>query len=374
MYKLFTRQGSKLRQWVCEVDGADVVVTHGQVGGKQTTKRYTAEAKNLGRSNFTTPEQQSVLEMEAKVALQLKRGYYKTEQEAMLHVEFTPQKAHSSNDYAHKIVFPCYIECKLDGMRCMLDASGNALSKQGEPLEFPKHWDGVAEIAERYGGLDAEVYAGLKNNGGLSLQSIISAFRKANKDTPKLKLYVYDIPLPGATMVERVELLTALDIEVKNNGISFIEVVLPAVVHNFEQIEAYTSKMIALGYEGAMVRNFKGVYEFGKRSYDLLKVKKRLDAEALVLSSRIDKNGDGVLTVEAVNGKQSGVQFDCLMKKDSDPVMNYRKYENSLLLIGQYITYEYEDVGDDTAEARGKPQKPCGVAIREVLSNGEPRY
>ena len=46
MTVLYTKQGEKLRQWQCFAEGAEVVVIHGQVGGKQTEKRYTAEPTN----------------------------------------------------------------------------------------------------------------------------------------------------------------------------------------------------------------------------------------------------------------------------------------------------------------------------------------
>lgn len=112
---LYTKQAKKLRQWECFAEGAEVVVIHGQVGGKLVEKRYTAEAKNQGRANATTPESQALLEVEAKVVKQLKSGYYRTQEEAMNHVDFTPMKAHNSNDHKHKIKYPCYIEPKYNG-------------------------------------------------------------------------------------------------------------------------------------------------------------------------------------------------------------------------------------------------------------------
>lgn len=52
MITLYSKQGDKLRQWTAYAEGAEVVVIHGQVGGKQTEKRYKAEPTNEGRSNF----------------------------------------------------------------------------------------------------------------------------------------------------------------------------------------------------------------------------------------------------------------------------------------------------------------------------------
>lgn len=361
---LYTKQGLKFRQWSVWTEGAEVIVEHGQLGGKLTQKRYTAEPKNVGRANATTAEEQAIQEADAKVVKQLKSGYYYTIEEAADHVEFTPMKAQNSDDYKHKLVFPCYIQPKLNGQRLMIDKDGNAWSKQGEPLEFPKHWENVKEAAIMFGGLDGEVYAGLESEGGLSLQQIISAFRKQNKDSPKLKLHVYDVPLANKPFRERAISL----MQVINKPFAEIEVVETHLVKSFEDAVERTKEFVRLGYEGAILRNQEGMYEFGKRSYDLQKLKFRLDAEAVVVSVTQDKNGDGVLLCQAINGKQTGVQFECLMRKDADSEINYRKYSNALLLIGKAITYEYEELSD-----KDVPTKPVAVALREMIGN-EGRY
>lgn len=372
MTVLYTKQGERLRQWQCFAEGAEVVVIHGQVGGKLVEKRYTAEAKNQGRANATTPESQALLEVEAKAVKQLKSGYYRTQEEAMNHVDFTPMKAHNSNDQKHKIKYPCYIEPKYNGQRLMVNSIGDALSKQGESLKFPEHWKGVRDVASIVGGLDGEVFAGPVTQGGMPLQDIISAFRKKNADTPRLKYYVYDVPVVG-TMEERVKLLTSLDIWVKNNNVDFIEVTIPLVVHSWEEVMEYTNKQIELGQEGAIVRNFDGVYEFGKRSYDLLKVKVRLDAEAEVLSYTLDKNDEPVYTVRAVNGDQTDTVFKLKMKIPDGIIIsgrNYRNKANADHLIGKHITYEYEELSSSEIPT---PTKPVGLCVREVIC-GEGRF
>lgn len=367
---LYTKQGNRLRQWKCFADGKEVVVIHGQVGGKLVEKRYTAEAKNVGRSNETTPELQAELEVEAKVVKQLKSGYYRTQEEALAHVDFTPMKAQNSNDHKHKIVYPCYVERKLNGQRCMVDKNGVAWSKQGEPLQFPEHWTGLAEIAKRFQGLDGEVFAGSAKEGGLPLQDIISAFRKPNNNTPKLKYYVYDIPIKGMNMTQRVEKLSELRDYVEQERIEYIVVVLPEVVNSWDEVEERTRVYVSEGQEGGIVRNMKGVYEFGKRSYDLLKVKFREDAEAEVVSYTLDKNDEPVYTVRAVNGDQSGVQFKLKMKIPDGVTVsgrNYRDKANADHLVGKHITYQYEELSSDNV-----PTKPVGLYIREVDENGNP--
>lgn len=370
MTTLYSKQGNKLRTWTCYAEDKEVVVVHGQLGGKLVEKRYTTEAKNVGRSNETTPAQQAKLEVEAKITKQLKSAYYRTQEEALDHVDFTPMKAQNSNDHKHKIVYPCYVERKLNGQRCMVDKEGVAWSKQGEPLQFPTHWIGLSEIAKRFQGLDGEVFAGSVKEGGMPLQDIISAFRKPNHNTPKLKYYVYDIPVKAMDMRQRVKKLYELQDYVEREGINYISVVLPEVVSSWDEVEERTKAYVAEGQEGAIVRNMEGLYEFGKRSYDLLKVKFREDAEAEVLSYTLDKNDEPVYTVRAVNGDQVGVQFKLKMKiPDGINVSgsNYRDKANANHLIGKHITYQYEELSSENI-----PTKPVGLYIREVDKNGDP--
>lgn len=363
MTVLYTKQGDKLRQWSAYAEGAEVVVIHGQVGGKQTEKRYTAEPKNQNRANATTAEQQALLEVEAKVTKQLKSGYFYTQDEALTFEPFEPLKAQPFTDFAHKVKFPCVVQAKFNGQRLMIDKNGNAWSKQGEPLELSVHWKGIRELAIQMQGLDGEIYAGLESEGGLSLQDIISAFRKPNANTPKLQYWVYDIPLKGATFRERFDKLHELAGVVFEKAIHYVKVIPGIVVDTPEQADSQFKHNTGKGYEGLMYRNLDGQYEFGKRSYDLIKRKTFVDFEAKVLSVTKDKNDCGVLQCEAVNGKGVGTKFKVLMRKDAADV-NYRLYDNAVTLVGKHIVVEGDEFSDDNIVT-----KPRGIALREVINN-----
>ena len=343
-----------LRIWSVYTDGSDVVVKHGKLGGKIQEKRYATEPKNVGKANETTPEAQAMLEAEAKYVKQLKSGYFPTKEEALDFQELTPMKAHNYKDYASKVSYPCYMQPKLNGQRLMIDKQGVAWSKQGEPLELPHHWKGVKELAIQLGGLDGEVYAGLESEGGLSLQKIISAFRKPNADTPKLQYWVYDIPttVPFGIREQKITAWPGITVVPVNTSIISTEV-------EGDELYAHFCKQ---GYEGAIYRHPDGVYEFGKRSYNLIKRKPRQTAEAKVLSAEKDRNNWGILNCQL----ETGVTFKCQMKVDAGS-KNYREYDNALELIGEYIEFEYEELSDD-----GVPTKPSGVGIRAVDKYGRP--
>lgn len=348
----------KLKQWTVYTDGAVVTVAHGRVGGKITEKSYTAEAKNIGRSNETTPEEQAELEAFAKWTKQLKNGYYKTKEEAENHVPSTPMKCQDYKDYPERVVFPGYAQYKLNGLRSMINMKGECLSKAGEVYNLPPHWKGIPNFISEVVGhpLDGEVFAGL---GVLSLQQINSAWKKHNANTPLLNYYVYDIPVPDLPFEKRVDVLAALKAVVEDYGLDeLICVVHTEYIENQEQFDAFYEKALLEKAEGVVYRNAHGVYEFDKRSYDVIKRKPRHTLEVKVTNSKSDKNGDGVLTGEMENGRV--VEF--LMRKDAHETINYRKAENASTLINQFVEIEYEEFSDE-----GIPTKPVGVRIREMI-------
>lgn len=364
MITLYSKDSKgELRVWSIFTEGPEVVVKHGKLGGKITEKRYAAEGKNIGKANETSASEQAVLEAEAKYVKQLKSGYFPTQEEALDFEEFTPMKAQDYKKHAKKIKYPCIMQPKLNGQRLMIDAQGNAWSKQGEPLQLPNHWkDGywnVPHVAKSLLGADGEVYAGLESKGGLSLQRIISAFRKPNEDTPKLKYYVYDIPV-SADQLTRFNELETFTVPEKDD--SPVVIVSGVYVETQDQGDNLYQEWVDAGYEGAIYRNLDGEYEFGKRSYNLIKRKPRSTAEAIVKSVDKDRNGWGVLNCETF----TGVEFRCQMKVDAGD-KNFRLYDNALELIGKTIEYEYEEESDD-----GVPTKPVGVGIREVDKFGRP--
>ena len=359
----------KLLVWSIYTNGDTYVVKFGKLGGKIQDKVTACKPKNTGRANATTAEQQAVVEMEARIVKQRKKGYYNTKEEALGHVEWTPMKLQGYKDHSHKIVWPAFVQPKLNGQRVLVRTCGCAVSKQGETLEIPPHiQEDLDYISARMGvdflGADGEIYAGLASQGGLSLQRIISAFRKENPDTPKLKLYIYDVPKPNEPFNTRLQRLHTLEDFIKEHNLQSLVVVKTKIVLGPADLDVKHGENVKQGYEGSVVRNGDGEYEFGKRSYNAQKLKPRQTMEARVLSTEADKNNQGVLTCQL----ETGVQFKCLMLKEADSTVNLRLYENSLTLVGKYVEIEYEEFSDE-----GVPTKPVGIRVREVNENWEPK-
>lgn len=356
--------------WQIAVDGASYIVTHGQLNGKMQTKVTKTKAKNTGKLNATTPEQQAIVESDAKFELQKKKGYYLTKEEALSHIECNPMTLQKWAEHADKITYPCHSQHKLNGSRFLYTAAGDGVSKSGEPVSFPKHIQDeinvlVNNLNEKFRGFDGEMYSGLISEGGLSLQRIISAFRKPNADTPRIQYHIYDICDPTETFGQRAESLEELKTLIKQLGLNHIVTEMPRICLSKNDVEDLFKQDVAQGYEGSVARNRKGMYTFGKRSYDNLKLKPRQTCEAKVISVEEDKSAQGVLNCKLENG----VEFKCLMKKDSALDINLRLYNNALSLVNKFIEIEFEELSDVKEDGSGgKPLKPAGVRVREVNS------
>ena len=357
----------KLKIWEVFTEDNRITVRHGMLGSDKIQSQYTlCEAKNVGKANETSPSQQAEIEAQAKWVKQKKKGYFETKEEALSFIERTPMKAQNYNDYAHKIAEKFYLQPKLNGRRLLIDSEGSGQSKQGEVNHIPEHWKEDLEKLRQAGylehGLDGEVFAGYQKQGGLSLQQIGSAYLKPNENTHKLKYYVYDIPAENMAQKGRVMKLLEMAEAIPSLGITNVVIVETDKLNSHKDADALYKAYLEQGAEGVVYRNPDASYEFGKRSYNLIKRKPRQDTESLVIGCTPDKNNDGVLTCQLENG----IEFKCLMRKDSHETINYRRYENAKTLIASFITVEYEELSDS-----GVPQKPCGIVTRCVNSNWE---
>ena len=353
---------SKLKLWEVFTQNDVIVVRHGKLGGKIQEKRTTAVPMNVGRSNETTASEQADTEALAKWVKQKKKGYFEDKEEALGFVTRTPMKAQNFNDHAKKIKYPCYIQPKLNGQRMLIDSEGNCQSKQGESIELPEHWkEDISKLVKSglmKDGVDGEIFAGHVKQGGLSLQQVISAFRKPNENTHRLFFAMYDT-CSEARQEDRI----ADMLQIQRLELATVEAVPTILVYNAHEADVWYQKWLDQGAEGIVYRNLDGKYDYGKRSYNLIKRKPRLDAEAKVVGCVSDKNNAGLLSCVL----QNGVEFKCLMRVDSHPDVDYRKFENANMLIGTFITFEYEELSDE-----GVPTKPVGVGLRKMNTNWEP--
>lgn len=358
MKELFAvdKSGS-IKHWTIEVLDDTIVVRHGKLGGKMQAKETTVKGKNLGKANETSPAEQALREAEAKYTKQLDKCYRPTVEEAKNVGEALPMLAHNYLQQSHRIVYPCDVSPKLDGVRCIASIVGDAVtlhSRGGKTYDCPEHIRReLVSVSAKTNVLkfDGELYI-----HGLALQDIISAVKKPNLNTGKLEYHVFDIPTQGIPWSVRKTTLDTVDLATRQ----YIKVVKNVTVNNEDAARIFLTRYMNDGYEGLMLRNARGVYEFNHRSAHLQKWKLMNDAEALVIDVEKDKNGEGVLICRMAGTERL---FRCKMKGDHD----FRAYENQKKLIGSWITYKYQALTNDEL-----PQFPVGLYVRECDENGKP--
>lgn len=310
------------------------------------------EAKNVGKSNATTPEGQAYLEAQAKLTEKMRLGYFNTIEEAqekggqdfllpMLAKDFKKEKG--------KIKFPCYVQPKLDGMRA-LGSVDNLISRTGKVIDTLSHLD----LSDLDGDiLDGELYV-----HGISFQENMKLIKKYRPGlTEQVKYHVYDLVL-DLPFSERYQLLQLLVLD--NPG---IQVVTTILVNNIEEIEHHHEQFISLGYEGTIIRHSDEGYQVNKRSSQLLKYKDFLDEtyEIVNVVPSESRPEQGVI-VCSKNMEQAGEnvwvhRFNCGMKfshaEREEILTNKQEYIGKM---AEVRFFEYTD--------GGLPRFPVCVGVR----------
>ena len=403
LYKVSVSTG-KMQVWFGWTEGADIICSYGQLGGKLQESVTTATAKNIGRSNETTPEEQASLELVAMYEAQVANKHYRETAEEAIDFAESNREPRKILDYKKgwkKMPNTLLTSKKFNGSRaCIL--GGDYLSKIGkvEEVQVEHLREAISKLDNVF--MDAEAYA-----HGLSLQRIRSALLKPvkttkeiiniakkrakdrgtvltseslegaveylgynpNEDAAKLKLHVFDIPVLGVPFEERVGLMRELEEEVVSKGLQ--DVILfeyPILTYSHEERMDKLEEIVAEGYEGFVHYDPKGLYEFGKRSSNAQKSKPRYDSEARIVGVVKDKRGNGTLECVACDTLEN-VKFKCVMKVDRRDGTSHpdKSYETCLEMVGKWITFSYEELSD-----KGVPTKPVGELERDCDSEGNP--
>jgi len=346
-------KGGAIFTWRIWTEGANVITEYGQKDGKKQQASYKAEPKNAGRSNATTADKQAEAEAKAMWQHKLDRKYSKTEKEANERL-FLPMLAHSFAEHPQKADFPVDVQPKLDGVRCMAYWDGKQvqlMSRSGKSYNVSH----IAKALEPYLSkhdetvLDGEIY--LHNE---TLQGINRLVKKQRENSKDLNYCIYDIPIVDGN--------DDLAWEERNKALATIPKNMPSVYitestecKDKNEVKSAQLHFVENGFEGAMIRNRKGKYVFGHRSYDLLKVKSFFDKEFKITSIT---DGQGKMVGKCVFTCQAdGGTFECTIKAPMDErELIYRHREK---YIGKMLTVRYQYMTEDE-----KPFLPVGIAIR----------
>lgn len=370
----------KAKMWEVRVEEREgtgvVIVTHGYVDGKQqVNERIVTAGKNIGKKNETTPVQQAVSEAQALWNKKRDAGYSESKAAsaaAAADEDDTadgtaapagedgvplPMLALDYNKRGKDIVFPCYAQRKLDGVRCVAIAGKGLFSRNGKAMSA--HLTAIrAEIDSLPAGtiLDGELYADKEH---LGFQEIVGLAKKGTLkagDAEKIGhmyLCVYDSIRDG-TNKDRKKWLETLFTE---RAFKHLRLLPTAICNSEADAKFLHAEYVAEGYEGLILRNVKGLYKVAHRSKDLQKYKEFLDEEFKIVGF---KEGDGVEKgcVIWTCATAEGTKFDCRPRGSREE--RCALFRRGAAFIGKPLTVRFQEWSDDKI-----PRFPVGITIRD---------
>lgn len=331
----------KVRQWRIYSEGDSYYQSSGTIDGKQTEfVGVKCKAKNLGKANQTTAEQQAISEAQNKVTGKLKEGYYYTQKEAENSLIFEKMLAHPLEKYAKKVTFPYWMSNKLDGVAS--NPIGNKMiSRNGRPFFVCAH---IEKTLEKFYSKNpniifcGELYSHSYKDKFDALISIIRQQKPSKEDIKlaedKLQYHIYDFydkDRPNLTTRERMFALEDIfKMFFKNSKILIHE--KSKLIENQEQADEFHMNAIQNGYEGSMIRLDDSLYEPGKRSSGLLK-RKDFYTEEFKIIDILEGNGAWQGKAKKVLVDVNGVESECGIRGSfefcEDLLKNKNKYLNA---------------------------------------------
>lgn len=368
---------SKVRVWYVKSDlipneNNEIIleIVHGVFNGKLQSKfRVVSSGKNIGKSNETSLEEQAISEINSLYEKQFKLSYYENIEDFV--VAKKPNLAYTLESKQHTLDFVnnlYYLSPKYDGIRCFIivDDKGVASFYSRTLKKFIYFSRIISSILNLK---NNSIYDGELYNPNLPFNIISSIVNKSTYveieledekvTTSDIKFYCYDwidLKDESKTYVKRFE----ENEDILSND-AFIKVVNKPV-KSLEEIIEYSKDLIALGFEGGMVRNGNAAYEFDTRTVNLLKVKFMLDTEFLILNiyPALNDPEKVMFTLENKFTQASGYNtFECVLKgskKDNLKILEDKE---------NYIKKRWLKVKYQTLSSYNVPLFPVGVEIRD---------
>ncbi len=263
------------------------------------TRRQINSGKNIGKSNSTTHYTQAISEAKSKWTKKRDVDKFSTciesfKEEKIENQNPLPMLAHDYKKHKNKVIFPCFVQCKLDGMRCIYNTTtGKISTRQGKEYTIVKESGKLYEELQKLPKgliLDGELYTDKVNF------EVLGVLRKTNKITKedfenlqKIDYYIYDI-INKDTFEQRNKIIKDIVISGSYEKLIYVQTYN---VKNEDEINYYHTKFLEDGYEGTMIRNKNSLYKQKQRSSDLLKYKDFEDGEFEIIDYTIEKDTSG---------------------------------------------------------------------------------
>ena len=363
-----------------ELNGfATAEIEYGQLDGKkQVTAREYTEGKNLGKKNETTPLQQCISETRRKWQDKMEKEGYSIVPSTSTGNTSTgntstistnkvfPMLAHTydpatttTKNKKNDIVFPCYVQPKLDGLRCicymnMSNGKVVAQSRTGAYFETVEHI--CAELRPVFMQnpgliLDGELYT-----TELPFEELAGLIKRKKTSDPNIqciKYHIYDIVVDGVSYSERHDRIVQILYGTKCH----LEVVDTRLIHTLGEFRQAFGEYVEAGYEGIMLRNANGMYCQNYRSHDLQKYKEFVESEYPIVGFKEATGRDAgtvIWVCKTAEEREFSVRPRGTQEQRRQWFHDGQKYQ------GKLLTVIYQELSELNV-----PRFPVGKAIRD---------
>lgn len=353
-----------------------IETTHGYLDGKkQINEKNINEGKNIGKKNETTPLQQAINEARSSWIKKKESGYTpigiddsntnedhtnddtslsKSNKSKGIDLDVPlPMLAHDYNKRGKSIKFPCFVQRKFDGTRCVGMPGKGLYSRNRKSYPHLEHIINEINKLPPTIILDGELYSDT-----LSFQEIVGIVKREtlqkgdDEKQLQIKLHIYDIvnDMPYEQRYANLQMLF--------NKYKFKHLILVRtdMCDNEEMMKLLHSKYVDEGYEGIMLRNKSGSYK-NARSCDLQKYKEFLDDEYEVVDYKEGEGQEKGCVLWICKTPEEKI-FACrprgTREDRTELFINANKY------IGKMLTVRFQEMTDANI-----PRFPVGITFRD---------
>ncbi len=362
------RSDGKVQIWEKEVDGNKHRSHSGIMDGEIVTSEWTVcSGKNVGRANETTASAQAMSEAKSEWQKKLDKGYNEDINRVDDMSFFEPMLAKVWQDYKHEVVYPLYVQPKLDGLRLIANNDGLWTRNGKEYKSIPHIYDALRPLF-RYNPkyiFDGEVYADKFANDFNKICSLAKKMKPTKEDlleaAKSIQYHIYDFPFWDDKFSARNEELKKVLHFAKGNPA--LQLVVTHEAKEEKEVVAHYENFVDEGYEGLMVR-IDSKYE-QKRTKNLLKYKEFMDAEYIIVDVQEGvgnrAGGAGYVTCKKLDGSAF---LDGKTTFDSN-IKGTREFCKEMLskkadYIGKTGTIKFFNFTPD-----GKPRFPYFMRLKE---------
>jgi len=270
-------------------------------------------------------------------------------------------------DDLSQVKFPCYVQPKLDGIRCLV-IDGVAYSRKMKPIPNKYIQKMLKNVTTLYP-LDGELM--LPEGDFNSVQSAVMS----EDGEPNFIYFVFDMIMQDKPFSERSFFTT-------NEG--FFRTLPQSLIANVDSLKEYYLTCMTAGYEGIMIRSPEGLYKHGRSTLKegyLLKYKEFKDSEAKIIGFNPKMHNGNVAekdelghtkrshkkaglialdTLGALEVYDVGILKNFSVGSGFDDAMRKEIWDNQDKYFGGIITYTFQELS-----SKGVPRFPVFKGFRK---------